>query len=70
MQETQQTQVQCLEVGKGNPLQCSCLENSMERGAWQVTVHEAKKSQTMVLAFKKGYYMSKGAHSLGWCCDK
>ena len=25
--------------GNGNPLQYSCLENSMERGAWQATVH-------------------------------
>ena len=25
--------------GNGNPLQCSCLENPMDRGAWQVTVH-------------------------------
>ena len=27
------------EVGNGNPLQYSCLENSMDRGAWQATVH-------------------------------
>ena len=27
-------------VGKGNPLQCSCLENPMDRGAWRATVHE------------------------------
>ena len=27
--------------GHGNPLQYSCLENSMDRGAWQVTVHGA-----------------------------
>ena len=26
--------------GNGNPLQCSFLENSMDRGAWQATVHE------------------------------
>ena len=26
--------------GHGNPLQCSCLENPMDRGAWRVTVHE------------------------------
>ena len=26
-------------VGNGNPLQYSCLENSMNRGAWQATVH-------------------------------
>ena len=32
--------------GNGNPLQCSCLENSMDRGAWQATVHRVAKSQT------------------------
>ena len=26
--------------GNGNPLQYSCLENPMDRGAWQATVHE------------------------------
>ena len=25
--------------GNGNPLQCSCLKNPMDRGAWQATVH-------------------------------
>ena len=25
--------------GNGNPLQCYCLENPMDRGAWQATVH-------------------------------
>ena len=33
-------------VGSGNPLQYSCLENSMNRGTWRATVHEAAKSQT------------------------
>ena len=32
--------------GHGNLLQCSCLENSMDRGAWRVTVHGVTKSQT------------------------
>ena len=32
--------------GHGNPLQCSCLENPMDRGAWQATVHRIAKSQT------------------------
>ena len=32
--------------GNGNPLQYSCLENSLDRGAWQTTVHEVAKSQT------------------------
>ena len=30
----------------GNPLQYSCLENPMDRGAWQATVHRVTKSQT------------------------
>ena len=32
--------------GNGNPLQYSCLENSMDRGAWQATVHGVTKNQT------------------------
>ena len=32
--------------GNGNPLQYSCLENSMERGAWWATAHRVTKSQT------------------------
>ena len=32
--------------GNGNPLQCSCLENPMDRGAWQVTVHRVAESRT------------------------
>ena len=30
----------------GNPLWYSCLENSMDRGGWQVIVHGVAKSQT------------------------
>ena len=33
-------------MGNGNPLQCSCLEKSMDRGAWWVTVHGAAKNWT------------------------
>ena len=32
--------------GHDNPLQYSCLENSMDRGAWGATVHEVTKSDT------------------------
>ena len=32
--------------GNGNPFQYSCLENSMDKGAWWVTVHGVAKSQT------------------------
>ena len=32
--------------GHGNPLQYYCLENPMDRGAWQATLHRVTKSQT------------------------
>ena len=35
----------------GNPLQYSCLENSMDRGAWWATVHRVAKSQTRLSDF-------------------
>ena len=48
----QETQIQSLgweaplEKRNGNPLQYSCLEKSMDRGAWPATVHGVSKSQT------------------------
>ena len=33
--------------GHGNPLQYSCLENPMDRGAWQSTVHRVAKELDM-----------------------
>ena len=32
--------------GNGNPLQYSCLQNPMDKGAWQATVHGVANSQT------------------------
>ena len=32
--------------GDGNPLQYSCLDNPMERGAWRATVHGVTESRT------------------------
>ena len=37
--------------GHGNPLQYSCLEYSMDRGAWWATVHGVAKSQTRLSDF-------------------
>jgi len=36
----------CPGVGNGTPLEYSCLENSMGKGAWQATVHGVTKSWT------------------------
>ena len=49
-QEMQETCVQSLGqedlLEEGNPLQYSCLENPMDRGAWRATIHGLTKSQT------------------------
>ena len=41
----------CIGEGNGNPLQCSCLENPMEGGAWWAAVHGVAKSQTRLSDF-------------------
>ena len=46
--------------GNGNPLQCSCLENPMDRGPWWATVPRVRKSWTRLrmhklLSSKKGH---------------
>ena len=52
MQEMKEMSVRSLaredspEVGDGNPLQYSCLGNSMDREAWQAAVHGVAKSWT------------------------
>ena len=38
--------------GNGNPIQYSCLENSMDRGTWQATVHGSAKTQLSKSAFE------------------
>ena len=39
--------VRSLGEGNGNPLQYSCLGNSMERGAWRATIHVSAKEPDM-----------------------
>ena len=34
-------------VGNGNPFQFSCLENTMDRGAWWATVQGVSKNRTL-----------------------
>ena len=43
--------------GSGNPLQYTCLENPMDRGAWQATVHRVTKSQTWLKWLSTHTYM-------------
>ena len=46
----------------GNPLQYSCLENPMDRGAWWATVHGVTKSRTWV----KWLSSHSSVHNQGW----
>ena len=36
----------CIGEGKGNPLQCSCLENPRDGGAWWAAVYGVAQSRT------------------------
>ena len=47
--------------GHGNPLQYSCLENAMDRGACWVTVHRTAKSQTWLKWLSRHTWMQKTA---------
>ena len=38
----------CIGEGNGNPLQCSCLENPRDRGAWWAAVYGVTQSQTQL----------------------
>ena len=59
--------------GNGNPLQHSCLENPMDRGAWYAAVHRVAKSQTRLSGFTFTFHfhaldMEMATHSsvLAW----
>ena len=49
--------------GNGNPLQYSCLENHMDRGAWWATVHGVAKSWTRLSDFTFTFMVSCGHFS-------
>ena len=45
--------------GNGNPLQYSCLQNSMGRGAWWATVHGVTKSRPLLSDFTFTFTVEK-----------
>ena len=55
------------EGGNGNPLQCSCLENPMDRGAWRATVHGVAKSQMLNEWMSTAQHKSSAATKVKAC---
>ena len=41
-----ETSLSCIGEGNGNPLQCSCLENPMDGGAWWAAIYGVSQSRT------------------------
>ena len=60
-----------LGVGNGYPLQYSCLENSVDRGAWQATAHRVTESDTTEwLTFSFTFFLhaiKNSQHIIYWC---
>ena len=53
--------------GNGNPLQYSCLENSMDRGSWWATVHGVLKNQTQLSNYTHTHtHTHAHAHTHNW----
>ena len=61
--------------GNGYPLHYSCMEKSMDRGAWRATVHEVAKGQTqmsthtqqkMFLFWDPGFWLGRGKDTVNF----
>ena len=48
------TSLLCLGEGNGNPLQCSCLENPRDEGAWWAAIYGVAQSQTRLKLLSSG----------------
>ena len=71
MQETQDRSLgsgRCLGEGNGYPLQCSCLENPMDRGDWQARVYGVTKSQTWLSGWHFHFQRVNILPTAAWIC--
>ena len=64
------TSLSCIGEGNGNPLQCSCLENPRDRGAWWAAVYGVSQSRTRLTRLSSSSSSSgpwkSFTISLGW----
>ena len=56
----------CIGEGNGNPLQCSCLENPRDRGAWWAAISGVTQSQTRLKRLSSSSSSSTCALSTRW----
>ena len=56
----------CIGEGNGNPLQCSCLENPRDWGAWWAAVSGVAQSRTRLKRLSSSSSSSSGGGRLGW----
>ena len=56
----------CIGEGNGNPLQCSCLENSSDGGAWWAAVYGVAQSRTRLkrLSSSSRYWMNRSSDTI------
>ena len=54
----------CIRGGNGNPLQCSCLENPRDRGAWWAAIYRVAQSRTWL----KRLSSSSSSSAVSWGC--
>ena len=57
----------CIGEGNGNPLQCSCLENPGDRGAWWAAVYGVTESQTRLKRLSSSNCKTVFSHVLCFC---
>ena len=50
----------CIGEGNGNPLQCSCLQNPRDRGAWWAAVYQVAQSRTQLKRLSSSSSSSMG----------
>ena len=57
----------CIGEGNGNPLQCSCLENPRDSGAWWTAVYGVSQSRTRLKRQQQQYLPANSADPWGAC---
>ena len=54
----------CIGEGNGNPLQCSCLENPRDGGAWWAAIYGVAQSRTRLKELSN-FSLGRGFHKVG-----